>query len=118
MEEMRRCVRLRVFVSQASASGPRTLKLCDSQLADAELDDWIRFEDGALPLAETVSATLQTERHRAELNAIQLKIHPWVKLSDGHVDELMTRRDRVEDRGSEALFTEAMVGYLEHLAAW
>ena len=113
-------VRFRMLVSKATATGPRTIRLYEGAFENATHDDWMQFEAGGAPISYAAVRQESVQQRFTRLDADgrvpidnSIKIHPWLKLEDGFVDELFYIHGTDDAVGSDAL-----VDYLEHLAPW
>ena len=123
--EVKHHLRMRAFVSKATASGPRTIKLYDGGLlkvAAPTLEDWMEFHQHPLPLhADVVDCTGISFPSRTNDAIVQARddgssvdgpwAGPYVHLREGHLDELM-------GLGGFTFMAKEVATYLERLAPW
>lgn len=122
-EALSNSLRCRIWVSRATPRGPRTIKLYDGYLSNFPAlrnEDWIAFEGLPAPLAPEKVAAMDACRTNLDglppafYSGLSFTVHPWIKLEDGFVDELV----HPTAGGASACSSVQLLTYLEHLAPW
>lgn len=114
---------LRILVSKPTARGPRTILLYEQpfcHLSSPDVGDWLVFPAVSAPYIapwENDSAAAFDTAGRV-IGAVfpnqarsRLRIAPWIKASDGFVDELFQGRHGT-------VHTDEIASYLNHFAPW
>ena len=122
--EMLKALHLRIIVSKATPDGPRSLQLYNGGDVISSFEDFVSFEYQPAPIIPAARRTFeflrQSDVQELEAAALdlprRLRVNPWLKLDDGHMDDLLKLFDNSDE--GKVLKTQCWLTYLEHLAPW